>query len=315
MAATLPSDLHAKLTDEHRRVRVLLDDIDALTSSPELDAEALAQRLSRLAVLLASHNANEEAALRPLLEESDSFGPQRVEQMLRDHVAEHAALRALLEPIRNLADTSELIGAARILVAALRDHLEAEEAGFLNERVLHDDLVIPDDEPGARAVPARPESTDAPAAGHRRRLRRGWGPPWRTAAPVPPIERYMTITPHTIGAEEPLDRAMEVMKTHGIRHLPVLRDTRLVGIVSDRDLQVLAAIRGLDRSDLTVADAMTSDVITVAPDVGLDKVATLMAERKAGSAVIMQDQRVVGIFTTVDGMAALATLFPSANLS
>ncbi len=125
---------------------------------------------------------------------------------------------------------------------------------------------------------------------------------------IPTIQRYMTPAPHTIGAEQSLTKAHERMRELGIRHLPVLRGNQLVGIVSDRDVALITALDNVDPALVLVADAMTSDVLTVSPDAPLDEVATLMAERKSGSVVVEQNHKVVGIFTTVDGMTALADL-------
>ena len=55
-------------------------------------------------------------------------------------------------------------------------------------------------------------------------------------------------------------------------------------------------------------EAMTSVVYSVAPDATLDEVAATMAEHKYGCAVVMQNQHVVGVFTTVDACQALAEL-------
>lgn len=146
MAPTFPSDIHVRLSEEHARIRVSLAQIEAMASGPldtpvDQAAISLASALSRLALLLASHNANEEAALRPLLSQTDAWGPDRVEEMIRDHVAEHAALRALIDPLKDLTDLPRLRAASLSLVAALREHLESEERAFLNRRVLRDDVV------------------------------------------------------------------------------------------------------------------------------------------------------------------------------
>ena len=125
---------------------------------------------------------------------------------------------------------------------------------------------------------------------------------------IPAIQRYMSTSPHTIGAEQSLHKAHDVMREHQIRHLPVMQGNQLVGIVSDRDLQLAMSISGADATKLTVEDAMTQDVLTVDPDASVDEVADMMVERKAGSVVVMQNRHVVGIFTTVDGMRALSEL-------
>lgn len=146
MSATFPSDVHMRLSEEHARIRVALAQIEARAGSPPDGPAAqaaidLASQLSRLALLLAAHNANEEAALRPLLIQTDAWGADRIEEMIKDHVAEHAALRAMIEPLKNLTDLDRLRRSSLDLVAEIRGHLEAEERGFLNRKVLRDDVV------------------------------------------------------------------------------------------------------------------------------------------------------------------------------
>jgi acetoin utilization protein AcuB len=125
---------------------------------------------------------------------------------------------------------------------------------------------------------------------------------------IPTLQRYMTTTPHTIGAEQSLTTAQAMMREHGIRHLPVMHGARLVGIISDGDIQIISSLKDSDPNVIRVEDAMTQDVLTFEPGAPLDEVAAAMAERKAGSAVVQQNSRVVGIFTTVDAMLALADL-------
>lgn len=141
MGITFPSEVHARLAEEHAKIRVLLDQIEALAVGPAEGVVELAALLSRLALVLAAHNANEEAALRPLLAETDAWGPDRIEAMIADHVAEHAALRGMIEPLKDLTDAAGLRRSAADLVAHLRAHLEAEERAFLNPKVLRDDVI------------------------------------------------------------------------------------------------------------------------------------------------------------------------------
>jgi acetoin utilization protein AcuB len=125
---------------------------------------------------------------------------------------------------------------------------------------------------------------------------------------IPTVQRYMSTAPHTIGRDQSLRKAYELMREHGIRHLPVMHDGQLIGIVSDRDVAIISSLEGVDPTVILVDDAMTQDVISVQPDAPLDEVAALMAERRAGSVVVEQNHKVVGIFTTVDAMVALTDL-------
>jgi len=118
------------------------------------------------------------------------------------------------------------------------------------------------------------------------------------------VARYMTPQPHTIGKSQPLAAARRLMRHEHIRHLPVLDAGDLVGIVSDRELGFMEALPGAEV--LTVEDATVPGTYAVAPDAPLGVVAAEMAELKVGSAVVMDGGRVVGMFTAVDALRALA---------
>lgn len=123
-----------------------------------------------------------------------------------------------------------------------------------------------------------------------------------------PIREFMTEAVHTIGVDRPAAVAKASMSEFNIRHLPVLKGGKVVGLVSDRDLQWLASLKDVDLDTVAVEEAMASEVFCVAPDVALKTVARTMADQKIGSAVVMQGREVLGIFTTSDALEALATL-------
>jgi acetoin utilization protein AcuB len=126
--------------------------------------------------------------------------------------------------------------------------------------------------------------------------------------PIPSIQKYMTTSPHTIGEDQPMSVAHRIMHDHGIRHLPVLRQHKIVGLVSDRDLHFLETSQDIDPKQIKVGEAMTQDPYVVSPETPLDEVVATMASNKLGSAVIAQNDHVVGIFTTVDACRAFAEL-------
>lgn len=126
--------------------------------------------------------------------------------------------------------------------------------------------------------------------------------------PIPRIQKYMTTCPHTIGPDQSLSHAHGVMREHHIRHLPVLAGGRLVGVVTARDLALVETLRDVDAAKLSVEEAMSSEVYAVSPDAPLDQVVDEMARHKYGCAVIMQNQKVVGIFTAVDVCVAFGEL-------
>jgi acetoin utilization protein AcuB len=120
------------------------------------------------------------------------------------------------------------------------------------------------------------------------------------------IENFMTPTVHSVRSGAAVSEARAMMRQHAIRHLPVLDAGRLVGMVSERDLTIVAGIRGVNAEMLSVEEAMSQDVLAVTPEESLATVAARMAERRAGSAVIARGERVLGIFTTTDALRALA---------
>jgi acetoin utilization protein AcuB len=125
---------------------------------------------------------------------------------------------------------------------------------------------------------------------------------------IPQIKKYMTTEVQTIGDEQPMSVAHSMMRQQHIRHLPVLHDGKLIGVVSDRDLRLIETLQDVDPTKVAVSEAMTTDTYVVGPDAGLDEVVTRMAANKYGSAVVTDHGHVVGIFTTVDACNALADL-------
>jgi len=126
--------------------------------------------------------------------------------------------------------------------------------------------------------------------------------------PIPTIQKYMTTSPHSIGVEQTLSVAHSMMREHAIRHLPVLHGGKLLGMLTDRDLGLVESLAGVDPTKVTVEEAMSTVVYSVSPESPLDEVVGTMGEHKYGSAVVMQNGKVVGIFTTVDVCRAFAEL-------
>lgn len=120
---------------------------------------------------------------------------------------------------------------------------------------------------------------------------------------MPRVREFMTPLPHTVGAEETLRKAQTLMKEYGVRHLPVKKDGKLIGIVSERNLK--EALGSLNGALLKMEDVMIPDPFHVTPQTPLDEVAGAMAEEKYGCALVQEEGRLIGIFTTVDACRAL----------
>ena len=119
------------------------------------------------------------------------------------------------------------------------------------------------------------------------------------------IASFMTPMPHTIGSEQTITFAQEHMRKYGVRHLPVLHGGELYGIVSERDLGVIAGLNEVNPDETTVEEAMTSEAYTVGKDTPMLKVLQDMLQHQYGSAVVIEGNKVVGIFTTHDALRLL----------
>jgi acetoin utilization protein AcuB len=128
------------------------------------------------------------------------------------------------------------------------------------------------------------------------------------------VRDFMTKNPLTLQEDDLLRQAVEIAMVRRIRHIPVLdKGGRLVGIVTDRDVQKtlpspLSAAAPEEYEALLettpLARIMTKDVITVGgDDLAAEAVETLLADKIDGLPVL-EDGRVVGIFTVRDALRA-----------
>jgi CBS domain-containing membrane protein len=116
-------------------------------------------------------------------------------------------------------------------------------------------------------------------------------------------------SPVTLKPEDSLDLANDVISLGRIRHIPVVQDGRLVGMITERDLIGAAAskIFGLKQASksallktVMIKDVMKKRVITVAPDTPIKDAVHLMADKKIGCVPVVSDGVVVGLVTTTD---------------
>jgi CBS domain-containing protein len=110
------------------------------------------------------------------------------------------------------------------------------------------------------------------------------------------LRDIMTAGVVTIGPRDTAAAARATMRGHGIRHLVVVEDDRVVGLISERDL---GRTRG-NRSGTTVAELMTRDVVSATPATTLRQAANLMRGRTIGCLLVVDGEDLVGIVTTTD---------------
>lgn len=121
-----------------------------------------------------------------------------------------------------------------------------------------------------------------------------------------PISRFMTPNPLSIDASLSVADARTRMANERVRHLPVTRDGALVGIVTARDLMVLESLAAINVREATVELAMTANPRTCHETTSLGEVLSVMEDTAVGAVPVLDDNnKVVGIFTAVDGIRVL----------
>ena len=118
-----------------------------------------------------------------------------------------------------------------------------------------------------------------------------------------PVSRFMTRFPLTVDKGMLLSDARDRMFANNVRHLVVVDSRRLVGILSTRDIALANSLA--PHQPLEVADAAVQNPFCCAEDSPLVKVIEIMETNHLGSAIVAQEGRVVGLFTTVDALRAL----------
>jgi len=116
------------------------------------------------------------------------------------------------------------------------------------------------------------------------------------------VQKVMTPFPHTVGLDQPLAAAREMMKRHNIRHLPVQEGGQLKGIISKRDVDIASALE----PNLEVQDAYIPEPYTVEMETPLAEVLEFMANEGIGCTLVTDRGALVGIFTTVDACRSFA---------
>ncbi len=128
-----------------------------------------------------------------------------------------------------------------------------------------------------------------------------------------PVEEFTTPDPITAPEDAYTDELCDLMAEHGIRHLPIVTAGQVVGIVSERDLKVVAGLELSEKQLVRASDIMARDPVAVDSHATLDEVAYEMSSRKIGSVIVNEGSKFLGIFTSTDALNALIEITRSAR--
>jgi acetoin utilization protein AcuB len=131
------------------------------------------------------------------------------------------------------------------------------------------------------------------------------------------VKNWMTKKPLTVDASETVAGAWRLMRSKRFRHLPVRDHSKLVGIISDRDIRLAfpsptadsdMAERRTVWERLRVWQIMTRLVVVVPPDAPMERAAQMLLRYKVSGLPVMADGRLVGIITDTDLLRAFVAL-------
>jgi len=122
------------------------------------------------------------------------------------------------------------------------------------------------------------------------------------------VRQYMTASPRRVAPGELLEAAHRLMRSEGIRHLPVVEGERVVGILSQRDVFLMETLKSASPEEARVEEAMRARPFVVPPDASLARVVRAMSDARLGAALVVEGERLVGIFTRSDALRALTAL-------
>ena len=134
------------------------------------------------------------------------------------------------------------------------------------------------------------------------------------------VADLMTTDVVTLTEDETLAHAQRCMARGRIRHLPVVREGQLVGLITHRDLlaasfSIFAEVEASEQrrvfDTVRVVEVMHRDVVTVSPGLAVSKAARILLENKYGCLPVVDDeQQLQGIVTEADFLRLTVQLLP-----
>ncbi|MDC1174519.1 CBS domain-containing protein [Bacteriovoracaceae bacterium] len=123
------------------------------------------------------------------------------------------------------------------------------------------------------------------------------------------VEEYSTPCSITASKSSTIDEVSALMKDNGVRHVPVVEDGTVLGIISERDITNIPK-----ETNILASDLMSTSVYSVESHTLLKDVVFEMSSKKIGSAIIIdQSDKSFSIFTSVDALNALNEILGGGN--
>ena len=114
------------------------------------------------------------------------------------------------------------------------------------------------------------------------------------------VRDAMSDHPRSIGTAESVVEAARLMRDEHIGSLPVTEDTRLVGILTDRDITTRVVASGPFPEAMPVGNVYSRDLVSVEPESDLEEALRLMAEHQVRRLPVVENGRLVGMVAQAD---------------
>ena len=114
------------------------------------------------------------------------------------------------------------------------------------------------------------------------------------------VREVMSTFVHTIQKDDSIPSAAKKMREGDIGCLVVLESDTVAGVITDRDLAIRCLSDEHGEKRCTIAEHMTSPVITVEPGVDMLEAARIMAERKVGRLPVVENGKLIGLLSLSD---------------
>lgn len=136
------------------------------------------------------------------------------------------------------------------------------------------------------------------------------------------VEDLMATNVITIGRNDDLRLADDIMTEHRIRHIPVLEEDKIVGVITQRDVFKARMSSTMEYGEkgqraflhsVPVKEIMAHPVVTVTPETPVTEAVNLILTHAIGCLPVVQDERLIGIVTKTNLLQRLRTLDSAAG--
>ncbi|BFN03476.1 CBS domain-containing protein [Clostridium tetani] len=114
------------------------------------------------------------------------------------------------------------------------------------------------------------------------------------------INNIMTKDIVSLQAEDTVEHAAQLMKEHGVGSLPICNEGKIVGIITDRDIALRSVAMGESIQNQTVRNIMTSNPITVSPNISATEAAEIMSKKQIRRLPVVENKNLVGMVSLGD---------------